>query len=283
MGRVLQFSDIHFGCEHQEAVEAALDYAHATPSDLILITGDITQQGLPDEFEAAGRWIRRMPEPRFVIVGNHDVPYWSLMARLFRPWKAFERATGHPAHDHQFLSPTVMVRGVVTARGWQARANWSKGVIDLDQTRKAAEALRQAPVGTLRILACHHPLVEMIGTPMTGDVKRGDAAALIFQEAGVDLITTGHVHVPFALPIALGDRCSYAVGCGTLSHRERGAPPSFNQIDWDAHTITVTVMAWTGERFESDKVWSLPRRQDTRRARTAPDPNAPGEREMAAN
>lgn len=283
MGRVLQFSDIHFGCEHKQAVEAALSYAHATPSDLVLITGDITQQGLPDEFEAAGRWIRRMPEPRFVIVGNHDVPYWSLLARLFRPWEAFERATGHPAHDHQFLSPAVMVRGVVTARGWQARANWSKGVIDLDQTRKAAEALRQAPVGTLRILACHHPLVEMIGTPMTGDVKRGDAAALIFQEAGVDLITTGHVHVPFALPIALGDRCSYAVGCGTLSHRERGAPPSFNQIDWDAHTITVTVLAWTGERFEADKVWTLPRRQDTRKARTAPDPNAPGEREMAAS
>ena len=283
MGRVLQFSDIHFGCEHKQAVEATLDYAHATPSDLILITGDITQQGLPDEFEAAGRWIRRMPEPRFVIVGNHDVPYWSLLARLFRPWKAFERATGHPAHDHQFLSPAIMVRGVVTARGWQARANWSKGVIDLDQTRKAAEALRQAPVGTLRILACHHPLVEMIGTPMTGDVKRGDAAALIFQEAGVDLITTGHVHVPFALPIALGDRCSYAVGCGTLSHRERGAPPSFNQIDWDTHTITVTVMAWTGERFEADKVWTLPRRQDTRKARTAPDPNAPGKREMAAS
>lgn len=283
MGRVLQFSDIHFGCEHKQAVEAAMDYAHTTPSDLILITGDITQQGLPDEFEAAGRWIRRMPEPRFVIVGNHDVPYWSLLARLFRPWKAFERATGHPAHDHQFLSPAVMVRGVVTARGWQARANWSKGVIDLDQTRKAAEALRQAPVGTLRILACHHPLVEMIGTPMTGDVKRGDAAALIFQEAGVDLITTGHVHVPFALPIALGDRCSYAVGCGTLSHRERGAPPSFNQIDWDAHTIAVTVMAWTGKQFEADKVWTLPRRQDTRKARTAPDPNAPGEREMAAS
>lgn len=283
MGRVLQFSDIHFGCEHKQAVEAALDYAHATPSDLILITGDITQQGLPDEFEAAGRWIRRMPEPRFVIVGNHDVPYWSLLARLFRPWRAFERATGHPAHDHQFLSPAVMVRGVVTARGWQARANWSKGVIDLDQTRKAAEALRQAPVGTLRILACHHPLIEMIGTPMTGDVKRGDAAALIFAEAGVDLITTGHVHVPFALPIALGDRCSYAVGCGTLSHRERGAPPSFNQIEWDAHHITVTVMAWTGERFEVGDVWKLPRRQDTRKARTAPDPNAPGEREMAAS
>jgi 3',5'-cyclic AMP phosphodiesterase CpdA len=282
VGLILQFSDVHFGCEHKRAVAAALDYAHARTADLILITGDITQQGFPDEFSAAGDWIRRMPEPTFVIVGNHDVPYWSLPARLFHPWKAFEEATGHPAHDHQFLSPNVMVRGVVTARGWQARANWSKGVIDLDQTRKAAAALRQAPVGALRILACHHPLVEMIGTPMTGDVKRGDEAALIFAEAGVDLITTGHVHVPFALPIRLGDHCSYAVGCGTLSHRERGAPPSFNRIEWDARQIVVTAVAWTGERFEDSESWKLPRRQDTRKASTAPDPAVPGEREAAA-
>jgi 3',5'-cyclic AMP phosphodiesterase CpdA len=282
VGRILQFSDIHFGVEHRRACAAALDYAYANPADLILITGDITQQGFPDEFAAAGEWIRRMPDPRFVIVGNHDVPYWSLTARLFHPWKAFEKATGHPAHDHQFLSPSLMVRGVVTARGWQARPNWSKGVIDLDQTRKAAEALRQAPVGALRVLACHHPLVEMIGTPMTGDVKRGDEAALIFAEAGVDIITTGHVHVPFALPINLGDHCSYAIGCGTLSHRERGSPPSFNQIEWDAHEITVTSIAWTGERFEPDQTWRLPRRQDTRKSATAPDPNAPGEREAAA-
>lgn len=282
MGRVLQFSDIHFGCEHADACTAALDYAHATPADLYLVTGDITQKGYPDEFAAAGRWLNALPQPRFVIVGNHDVPYWDVAARLFHPWRAFETATGFPAHDGQFSSDAVMVRGVVTARGWQARANWSKGVIDLDQTRRAAEALRHAPIGALRILACHHPLIEMIGTPMTGDVKRGDAAALIFAEAGVDLIATGHVHVPFALPIDLSDRCSYAIGCGTLSHRERGAPPSFNRIEWDAREIVVTAVAWDGRAYADHQTWRLPRRQDTRKAATAPDPDTPGVREQAA-
>ncbi len=281
-GRLLQFSDVHFGVEHGRACAAALDYAHAMPSDLILITGDVTQKGLPDEFAAAGDWIRAMPEPRFVIVGNHDVPYYSLTARLFSPWKAFEAATGHPAHDGEFVRDNLMVRGVTTARGWQARLNWSKGVIDLDQTRRAAAALRQAPIGALRILACHHPLVEMIGTPMTGDVKRGDAAAEIFTEAGVDLIMTGHTHIPFALPVALSDHCSYAVGCGTLSHRERGAAPGFNQLDWDARQVTVTAMAWTGSAFEPSQIWRLPRRQDTLDPATAPDPAVPGEKEQTA-
>ena len=260
MGRIRQFSDIHFGREHRHACAAALDFAHATPRDLVLITGDVTQKGLPQEFADAGDWIRRMPEPTFVIVGNHDVPYFSLTARLFHPWRAFERAIGHPAHDHQFLSSKVMVRGVVTARGWQARPNWSKGVIDLAQTRKAAEALRQAPAGALRILACHHPLVEMIGTPMTGDVKRGDEAALIFAEAGVDLIATGHVHVPFALPIGVGDHRCYAVGCGTLSVRERGAVPGFNCVTWDDDDICVTALGWTGSAFEPQRTWNLDRR-----------------------
>ena len=259
MGRILQFSDIHFGCEHRQATAAALDYAHATPADLTLITGDVTQRGHPDEFQAAGTWIRAMPEPTFVVVGNHDVPYWNAMARLFWPWRAFEATIGHPAHDHQFLGAALMVRGVTTARGWQARLNWSKGVIDLDQTRRAAEALRQAPIGALRVLACHHPLIEMLGAPMTG-----------------------HVHVPFALPIEMSDRYSYAVGCGTLSLRERGAAPGFNQIDWDSQAITVTAMGWTGDRFEPQQVWRLPRRQDTRTAATAPDPAVAGAMEQAA-
>jgi 3',5'-cyclic AMP phosphodiesterase CpdA len=281
-GRLLQFSDVHFGVEHKRACAAALDYAHADPTDLILITGDVTQKGLPDEFRAAGEWIRAMPEPSFVVVGNHDVPYYSALDRLFWPWRAFEAATGHPAHDGQFRSDTLMVRGVTTARGWQARLNWSKGVIDLDQTRRAATALRQAPPGTLRILACHHPLIEMIGTPMTGDVKRGDRAAVIFAEAGVDLIMTGHTHIPFALPIDLSDRCSYAVGCGTLSHRERGAPPSFNEVVWTSREIVVTVIQWTGSVLERGQTWRLPRRQDTRHAETAPDPQAAGVLETAA-
>jgi hypothetical protein len=38
----------------------------------------------------------------------------------------------------------------------------------------------------------------------------------------------------------------------------------------------VTAVAWTGQRFEDHQTWRLPRRQDTRRAETAPDPATPG-------
>lgn len=261
MGLVLQFSDIHFGREHVAATQGAVDYAHQHRPDLNLITGDITQSGLKPEFAAAGRWLQALPEPVFVIVGNHDVPYWDPMARLFWPWKAFEKATGHPAHDHGFTAPGLMVRGVTTARGWQARLNWSKGVIDLEQSRRAAEALGESPPETLRILACHHPLVEPDALAMSGRVKRGNLAARAFADAGVDLIATGHVHVPFVAPVGGADSRCYAVGCGTLSVRERdGHPPSFNRIEWDRHDINVTSMNWDGTEFISGRHWSVPRR-----------------------
>ena len=262
LGRIIHLSDIHFGAENVQAVEAALAYCHDNAPDLVLITGDITQQGFMPEFEAAARWIEALPEPVFVTVGNHDVPYWNLWDRLFRPWRRFEQTVGHPAHDHALEIDRLMVRGVTTARGWQARMNWSKGVIDLDQTQRAARALAATPRDHLRILACHHPLIEMIGAPMTGEVKRGRAAARIFAEAGVDLIMTGHVHAPFALPIGVGDHKCYAVGCGTLSVRERGAAAGFNVVAWTDDEICVTAMAWTGSHFESGRTWSLDRRKD---------------------
>ena len=266
MGRIFHFSDIHFGGEHKAAVAAALEHAHANARDLVLITGDITKEGDRSEFAAAAAWIKAMPEPVFVTTGNHDVPYWDPIARIFYPWKRFETFVGHPAVDHQYDAPGLSVRGVNTARGWQMRTNWSKGVIDLDQTRRAAMALAEAPQGALKILACHHPLVEMIGGPMSGEVKRGEEAARIFTDCGVDLIMTGHVHVPFALPITMGDKCSYGVGAGTLSLRERGAPPGFNCVEWDDEFVTVTALGWVGSHFETQRTWNLERRSTTKAA-----------------
>ena len=263
MGEVLHFSDVHFGAENKPAVAAALAYAQNAKPDLVLVSGDVTQMGRTREFEAAAQWLAAMPEPVFVIPGNHDTPYWDLLARFAWPWRRYEQIIKHPAIDHLFQTDTLAVRGVNTARAAQMRWNWSKGVIDLDQTRRAARSLSEAPPKALRIIACHHPLIEMDGMPMTGEVRCGEAAAEIFAAAGVDLVVTGHVHVPFALEIPIGDRRSHAVGAGTLSLRERGVPAGFNQIDWDDAEIRITAMSWTGEAFAPSQTWRYKRRQRT--------------------
>ena len=89
---------------------------------------------------------------------------------------------------------------------------------------------------------------------------RGDGDALTFAEARADVILSGHIHAPFALPLPYGDQRTYAVGAGTLSVRERGTPAGFNIIEVDPDSVRVTAQGWTGSHFEPERTWSLDRR-----------------------
>jgi 3',5'-cyclic AMP phosphodiesterase CpdA len=101
----------------------------------------------------------------------------------------------------------------------------------------------------------------MIGGPMTARVWNGRAAAELLTRSGVDLILSGHIHAPFALALPFGDQRTFTVGAGTLSTRERGAPPGFNIVEADAATVRVTALAWTGSHMETWRSWALDRRR----------------------
>ncbi len=264
--RLLQFSDIHFGAENAAAVEAARVFAHATPFDLLVLCGDITQLGHGDEFSAASRWVSSLPRPWLSTPGNHDTPWMGLVDRLVRPFQNYAQAIG--PIETGFSAPGIVVQAINTARGWQIRLNWSKGEISLRQAAEAAGRLRGAPHGAARVLVCHHPLVEPAGEPITARVRGGRRSARRLVAAGVDVILTGHLHTPFVQPLPFGDHLTYAVGAGTLSLRERGAPPSFNIVDITGEVLAVTAMAYEGGRLDEYRRWTMPLRP--RHTATAP-------------
>jgi 3',5'-cyclic AMP phosphodiesterase CpdA len=173
--RLLHLSDVHFGGENVGAAEAVIAFAIAEAADLILVTGDLTLNGLPREFEAAARWLQRLPTPRLVTPGNHDTPYWNLLLRALTPFARYQRYIG-TAGGEDFDGPTVAARTINTARGAQPRPDWSKGAIDLEQCRLTVCDLAAGAPGALKVVACHHPLVEALDTPVTGGVHRGEEA-----------------------------------------------------------------------------------------------------------
>jgi 3',5'-cyclic AMP phosphodiesterase CpdA len=250
-------SDIHFGDEHAPALAAATDRLRAGGFDLIVVSGDLTRFGEVKEFEQAARWLAALPAPRLVTPGNHDAPYLAWAERIVAPFRRYEAHIG-PAPAQAWRGGGLAVRGVNTARGAQPRLNWSKGRIGERQARAAAGWFR--PEDALRVVVAHHPLIEMLGGPMTGRVWGGARAARCFADGGVDLVLSGHVHAPFARPYPFGDERTYAVGAGTLSVRERGAPPGFNIIEADGERFRVTALAWTGSRLEPWRTWALERR-----------------------
>jgi 3',5'-cyclic AMP phosphodiesterase CpdA len=260
MTRLIQLSDIHFGAEIRLAVEAALAYLQASPPDLIVVTGDLTLNGLPREFRAAAAWTRRLPDPAILTPGNHDTPYWNIPLRALRPFNRYRRYIG-PSRATAFDGPKLAARMINTARGAQPRPDWSKGAISLAATHAAIADLAAKPAETLKVVGCHHPLIDVQGAPVTGGVHRGAEAAQRFVDGGIDLVLTGHVHVPFAFALPYGDNKTYAVGAGTLSRRTRGAPPSFNEVEITRQDVVVTAMAWTGAEFTPDQQWRLERRE----------------------
>ncbi len=253
--RLLQFSDIHFGGENSEALSAATEFARAAPLDLLVLSGDITQFGHKEEFAAAAAWLAGAPGPRLSTPGNHDTPWFGLIERALSPFGRYEATIGPPA-EASFASEGLCVEAINSARGWQVRLNWSKGEVTRRQARRAAERLAKAPQHAARVLVCHHPLVEVLGGPMTGRVRGGHYAATRFAAAGVDLILTGHLHAPFLQALPFGDGLTYAVGAGTLSLRERGVPAGFNVIEIEAGELTVTAMGWNGRDFEPWRTWA---------------------------
>ena len=80
--RILHLSDIHFVCENTAAVAAAAAFVRETPYDLLAVTGDITQVGRRDEFEAAATWLAGLKGPQIVTPGNHDTPWFGLIERV---------------------------------------------------------------------------------------------------------------------------------------------------------------------------------------------------------
>jgi 3',5'-cyclic AMP phosphodiesterase CpdA len=269
MLRLAHVSDIHFGCENRAAVQAAHAWLERESPDALIVTGDITQSGRREEFRAAQAWLQTIRAPRVCTPGNHDTPYWDLMARLTRPFERYGAFIGSEGFEG-LTAPGLAIVAMNTARGAQPRANWSKGQARRTDATRVSTLLARAG-DALKVAICHHPLMEVTGGPMTGLVWGGEAASRILAEGGADLILTGHVHMPFAHALPFADERTYNVGAGTLSLRERASPAGFNLIEADETQIRVCALGWTGGGFEPQRSWGFDRR---RVARLTPSPQA---------
>ncbi|ADG12455.1 metallophosphoesterase [Caulobacter segnis] len=260
--KLVQISDIHFGGENQEAVEAATQWIRDAAPDLVVVAGDLTLDGKATEFDAAAAWLERLPDPMLVVPGNHDTPFvgpGELWTRFTRPWRRFSERFGLE-DGAEWRGPGITVTSINTARAAQLRWNWSKGAVSRRQIRRVCDRLAAAPSEDLKVVVCHHPLMEVLGGPMTARVRGGVDAANRFAHASVDLVLSGHIHLPFVTTVPFGDGKTQLVGSGTLSLRERGAAPGFNLIDADSGCVRVTALAYERGRFDVWRTWAFDRR-----------------------
>lgn len=248
-------SDLHFGREDV----AALDWVRAAIArerpDAVLITGDLTMRARRREFRAACAWISELGVPVTVEVGNHDLPYFNLLERFVRPYRRYRAIERLIERELDF--PGFAVVPLKTTTRAQPRWPWVEGWVRPSALRQTLAAIDALPPGTRVFVTAHHPLLERApdGRRLT---INGEAAMAALAGRKVAAVLTGHVHDPFDLVRQTSAGPLRMIGAGTLSHRLRSTPPSYNRIAIAGGEITVTARNPEHLRTEQVQVEAVP-------------------------
>lgn len=246
---VAQMSDFHCGDLRfdQKLITNCIDIINAEKPDLVVIAGDLTVDGYREQFEEAQGYIDLISCPRkMVIAGNHDcrnVGYIHF-EELFGPRSSTACFT-HSGICGKGLGGDVEVVAVDS----------NKPDINDGEVGRHNYALIQngfSHDSSFKIFVLHHHLVHIPGTGRERNIvwDAGDVLQVL-RDVPVDIVLSGHKHVPYVWPIAR----MYLVTSGTASTwRTRGStPPSFNLIEINGEEITVHVVsAGDGTRMSYD-------------------------------
>lgn len=254
MTSILQFADIHFGVEDKAAMDAVKTYAQSLRPDLVLICGDITQSGKVSEFKAAQDWIASFPAPKLITPGNHDTPMFGIFQRLFDPFGRYKKYI-EPLSEPFFADKNIMIVPYNTARGVQAKTDWSLGVVDMDALDGVIHKLNSVPETVLKMIAVHHPLIYPAMSPLKKETENGKQAVKALSDANIDAVLSGHIHSPFVVERTPGKTDILSIGSGTLSTRRRGVPAGFNHIEVDETTLRITAIDWVDGAFIRRDGW----------------------------
>ena len=256
MACLIHLSDLHFGAHDPRLVEAVEQRVLEERPDLVVVSGDFTQRARTEQFKEACRFLERLRESGhdvLAVPGNHDVPLYDVFRRFLSPLTRYKRFIDDELCPfHELRGVTVL--GINTARS----LTFKDGRISHEQMAFIRDTFERTDPQSMRILVTHHPLFALpVGDgPGVGKaVGRQEHALDAIADAGVDLLLAGHHHrasAHNARDLVTRAGSSLVVQAGTAtSTRLRDEEQSFNRIDVDGDSVTLTVQSWADDRFAS--------------------------------
>lgn len=249
--RIVHLSDLHLPTRDAAQASALQKAINALQPALAVVTGDVTRAARKSEFAAASTFFAGIAAPLLAVPGNHDVPVFNAWQRIAYPYARFRMALAQPPVPAVQL-PGVQIVGFNTAYGLRLSADWSLGWAKHRRIEHAIEKLVKAGGTTVRIVACHHPLLPDARDPYRSRTLHGPDAFAAFARAGMTMLLHGHLHRDGVRNVECEGRMVQIAGAGTaLSDRERDHGAGFNMIDVVDGVAVVTPFRWNGVAYSA--------------------------------
>jgi 3',5'-cyclic AMP phosphodiesterase CpdA len=235
--RIALVSDPHVSSRPGEERFAAqfrqvIDEVNAARVDLVLLSGDLTQDGKPEQFEQFVRLRERFDAPTLAVAGNHDV------GNKFTPGKktslgaarldAYRQSIG-PLYFAQDASPRLRIIGLCTPL-------FGSGLPEEAQQWSFLERELANPYDGTRLLLMHFPpFVTRADEPnqyFNIDLEPRRRLLALLEGGNVRTILAGHLH----RPIEWRTPSLHLLGAPAVSF---GLPQGVQPVGW----LLVTVAA----------------------------------------
>tara|TARA_B100000029_G_C17567436_1_gene955524 strand:- start:1456 stop:2232 length:777 start_codon:yes stop_codon:yes gene_type:complete len=196
---IAHFSDIHVAPEGKSAlhgINTRSTLAHCVEHinnldpqpDVILITGDLTSEGSPDEYAVLRSYLSLLDQPYFLIPGNHDN-----RKNLRAAFSDFPHIGGsgdfinYTVEDYsvRLIGLDTLLPGSESGILCDQRLNWLDKVLVKSPDRQT-------------LLFMHHPPF-MSGLPKMDKMRLKDSkkfADVLQKHSQIEMILCGHLHRP---------------------------------------------------------------------------------------
>jgi 3',5'-cyclic AMP phosphodiesterase CpdA len=237
--QIVQISDLHVGSQFlQEKFDILVDEVNELNPDVIIVTGDLTNEGLMKEYEQCKLLLEKFNTKKiFTISGNHDYRNTGyLLFKKFFPFQAINE-----------LDDDVVLVTVGTAR-----PDRNEGEVGYRQNLWLERTMKKYK-DKVKIVAMHHHLIAIpdTGSDQLTVVDAGDVLRTVL-DTKVDVVLCGHKHRPWAWNF----KTLTVVNAGTAtSERVRGFfENTYNILTINNRIVQVDLKIVGGKRVPIDDI-----------------------------
>lgn len=223
--KIAHISDLHHTSPNyiKEWGENLLEILDSINPELLIITGDLTNEGHIHEYEIAQDYIEKIKiEKKLIVPGNHDARNGG--------YKIFEEI--YKTRFPYFENDKIIILGLDSTEpdiddGHIGRGNYKRITDKISENKK------------LKIIALHHHIIPIPGTGRERNILVDSGEVLkLFTELKTDFVLSGHKHLPWVWKLEK----TYFITAGTAtSRRLKGRSyPSCNIMEIDNEKILIT-------------------------------------------